>query len=284
MLFSPSEGCDCNLAISLKPSQMNCLNIDSSQFINENSPPLAKIKKIKLKELNIYDSLLVFTDLYKFPFLSETLYPQWPLSLSLSLKMSALNHLFDLQEQICYVQCGYCTTILLVSVPCSSLSMVVTVRCGHCTSLLSVNMTKASFVPLQLFASLNQDEPKTEACPEEADAKEPLDKHSPSLIISSDDEEEDEIPVNHVVNKPPEKRQRAPSAYNNFINREEIRRLKAKYPNMTHKEAFSAAAKNWAHFPPIQYKREGESYAQGGRKMPRSSDVEEVHVEGNSFP
>lgn len=27
-------------------------------------------------------------------------------------------------------------------------------------------------------------------------------------------------------------------------SREEIRRLKAKHPNMTHKEAFSAAAKN----------------------------------------
>ncbi|CAL5418908.1 unnamed protein product [Camellia sinensis] len=200
---------------------------------------------------------------------------------------TAVNHHFDLQEQICYVQCGYCTTILLVSVPCSSLSMVVTVRCGHCTSLLSVNMMKASFVPLHLFAtSLNQDdEPKEEIIPQEAETQKVLDKRSPSLVISSDDdeEEEDAVLVNHVVNKPPEKRQRAPSAYNNFI-KEEIRRLKAKYPNMTHKEAFSAAAKNWAHFPPIQYKRDGESCGQGAeRKMPRTSDVGEVHVEGNGF-
>lgn len=42
-----------------------------------------------------------------------------------------------------------------MSVPCSSLSMVVTVRCGHCTSLLSVNMMKASFVPFHLLASLS---------------------------------------------------------------------------------------------------------------------------------
>ncbi|KAI8528233.1 hypothetical protein RHMOL_Rhmol12G0134700 [Rhododendron molle] len=70
---------------------------------------------------------------------------------------TTLNQLFDLQEQICYVQCGYCTTILLVSVPYGSLTMVVTVRCGHCTSLLSVNMLKASFIPLNLFASLTQD-------------------------------------------------------------------------------------------------------------------------------
>ncbi|KAK0573727.1 hypothetical protein LWI29_012546 [Acer saccharum] len=70
---------------------------------------------------------------------------------------STINHLFDLPEQICYVQCGFCTTILLVSVPCSSLSRVVTVRCGHCTSLLSVSMIKASFVPLHVLASLHHD-------------------------------------------------------------------------------------------------------------------------------
>ncbi|PSS26874.1 Axial regulator YABBY like [Actinidia chinensis var. chinensis] len=190
--------------------------------------------------------------------------------------MSTLNQLLDFQEQICYVQCGYCTTILLVSVPYSSLSMVVTVRCGHCTSLLSVNMMKASFIPMHLLTSLNQDESKQEVSPElEADAEKGLDKRSPSLVISSDDEDDDEVPVNHIVNRPPEKRQRAPSAYNNFI-KEEIRRLKAKYPNMTHKEAFSAAAKNWAHFPPSQYKRDGESCGQGPeRKMPRSSAVGE---------
>ncbi|KAL6983715.1 Axial regulator YABBY 4 [Sarracenia purpurea var. burkii] len=115
--------------------------------------------------------------------------------------MTTLNHLFDLQEQICYVQCGYCTTILLVSVPCSSLSMVVTVRCGHCTSLLSVNMMKASFIPLHLLASLNQDQPKQEISPGEADAEKALDNGSPSLVISSDDEEDDEAPVNHIVNR-----------------------------------------------------------------------------------
>ncbi|RWW05465.1 hypothetical protein GW17_00031259 [Ensete ventricosum] len=38
-------------------------------------------------------------------------------------------------------------------------------------------------------------------------------------------------------------KRRAPSAYNRFI-KEEIRRLKAKNPNISHKEAFSTAAKN----------------------------------------
>ena len=113
--------------------------------------------------------------------------------------MSTLSQLFDLSEQIYYVQCGFCTTMLLVmvtasslvsalyiyiymylllpyfssgflfsylsktqvSVPCNSLSMVVTVRCGHCTALFSVNMNmmNASLVPFQnLWNCLNHNE------------------------------------------------------------------------------------------------------------------------------
>ncbi|KAK1552612.1 hypothetical protein Q3G72_020167 [Acer saccharum] len=110
-----------------------------------------------------------------------------------------------------------------VSVPCSSLSRVVTVRCGHCTSLLSVSMIKASFVPLHLLASLrnDHDEPKEEQVCKEEEEEEEKDLYrisSPSMVTSSDNEDqEDIISVNHIVNKPPEKRQRAPSAYNRFI-------------------------------------------------------------------
>ncbi|KAJ0110668.1 hypothetical protein Patl1_00228 [Pistacia atlantica] len=43
-------------------------------------------------------------------------------------------------EQLCYVHCTFCDTVLAVSVPGSSLFKTVTVRCGHCTNLLSVNM------------------------------------------------------------------------------------------------------------------------------------------------
>nr|AQM50864.1 putative INNER NO OUTER-orthologous transcription factor MhyINO1 [Monotropa hypopitys] len=201
------------------------------------------------------------------------------------------NRVLDLQEQICYVQCGYCTTILLVGVPCGSLTMVVTVRCGHCTSLLSVNMLKTSFIPLHLFASVSQDQmPKQvpSSC-EEADGEheKASDRRSPSLVISSDDDEEDVlVPMNHIVNRPPEKRQRAPSAYNNFI-KEEIRRLKGKHPSMTHKEAFSAAAKNWAHFPPIQYKKGEVSCGEGADHAKMSTNCSdaggEVYVQGNGF-
>ncbi|XP_062110348.1 axial regulator YABBY 4 [Humulus lupulus] len=197
--------------------------------------------------------------------------------------MSALNQLFNLSEQICYVQCGFCTTILLVSVPCSSLSMVVTVRCGHCTTLLSVNMMKASFVPLQLLASLSQThEQKEEVDFEEMEAQNAIDTCSP--VVSSDNEEGDSVSVNQIVTKPPEKRQRAPSAYNQFI-REEIKRLKAENPNMAHKEAFSAASKNWAHFPPTQHIEDGESCNQGEEEnnITWDSDVNKVHEEGKDF-
>ncbi|XP_078430813.1 protein YABBY 2-like isoform X2 [Wolffia australiana] len=47
------------------------------------------------------------------------------------------------------------------------------------------------------------------------------------------------------------KRQRVPSFYNRFI-KEEIARIKQKNPAISHKEAFSAAAKNWAHLPHLQ--------------------------------
>lgn len=62
----------------------------------------------------------------------------------------------------------------------------------------------------------------------------------------------DDLPRPPVINRPPEKRQRVPSAYNRFI-KEEIQRIKAGNPDISHREAFSAAAKNWAHFPHIQF-------------------------------
>ncbi|KAH7682889.1 YABBY protein [Dioscorea alata] len=139
--------------------------------------------------------------------------------------MSTCNPFLELPEELGYVQCSFCTTILLamqVSVPCSSLLKMVTVKCGHCTALLSVSLVRASFVPLQLLASLGADE----------------------------------------VYESPEKRQRAPSAYNHFI-KEEIKRIKSRKPNITHKEAFSMAAKNWAQFPRFQQKGGGESCSRG---------------------
>ncbi|RZC06666.1 Axial regulator YABBY 4 isoform B [Glycine soja] len=168
----------------------------------------------------------------------------------------------------------------MVSVPCSSLSMVVTVRCGHCTNLLSVNMLKASFIPFHLLASLSHLEPK-ESSPEE-DANKTLNSHSASMMTYSDCEEEDIIPMSHhVVNKPPEKRQRTPSAYNCFI-KEEIKRLKAENPEMSHKEAFSTAAKNWANFPQTQWcKGDEERCSQTEQLVDLDSLVDPADAEVN---
>ncbi|KAB5545262.1 hypothetical protein DKX38_013374 [Salix brachista] len=135
----------------------------------------------------------------------------------------------------------------MVSVPCSSLSTVVTVICGHCTSLLSVNMKKFSFLPFNLLTSLSNEDELKEQLRSDVNAPKGLEmKNSYNVISSDNDQDHDHIinQVNRVINKPPEKRRRGPSAYNRFI-REEIRRLKTENPRIAHKEAFSTAAKNF---------------------------------------
>ncbi|XP_038893210.1 axial regulator YABBY 4 isoform X2 [Benincasa hispida] len=192
-----------------------------------------------------------------------------------------MNNLFELPEKICYVQCGICTTILLVSVPCSSLSTAVTVTCGHCSSLLSVNMMKANLVPLHFLSSLSCNVPK-EACREMNSGKFFDSFKRSKLKFSEYEVEEGLIPVTPpFVNKPPEKRQRAPSAYNCFI-KDEIRRLKAQNPEMTHKEAFRTAAKNWANFPPIHEKEDTMGCNEENGTW--NTQIPEVHKDGKCFP
>ncbi|CAN1834316.1 Axial regulator YABBY 1, partial [Linum perenne] len=177
------------------------------------------------------------------------------------------------EEQLCYVHCNICDTVLAVSVPSSSWFKTVTVRCGHCTHLLPVNMMRPNFIPsasptnppFQFFSPNaattphNQDEfsnPNATPSPP-----------SPNLLMFNhqindfgfqparfaQDHHHHDLPrAPLVVNRPPEKRQRVPSAYNRFI-KEEIQRIKAENPDISHREAFSAAAKNWAHFPHIQF-------------------------------
>ncbi|GAU25679.1 hypothetical protein TSUD_266060 [Trifolium subterraneum] len=123
-------------------------------------------------------------------------------------------------DQLCYVHCNFCDTVLAVSVPSSSLFKTVTVRCGHCTNLLSVNMRALLLpAPNQLHLGHNFFNPQ-------------------NFMVC--------------VYASPEKRQRVPSAYNRFI-KDEIQRIKAGNPDISHREAFSAAAKNWAHFPHIHF-------------------------------
>ncbi|CAA2998658.1 axial regulator YABBY 5-like [Olea europaea subsp. europaea] len=151
----------------------------------------------------------------------------------------------DVPEQLCYIPCNFCSIVLAVSVPCGNLFDIVTVRCGHCTNLWSVNMA-ATFQPLssqdvQAPNYISSEHKKIEfgsssKCNNKMAMRPPI----------SDNTEQ------RIVNRPPEKRQRVPSAYNQFI-KEEIQRIKANNPEISHREAFSTAAKNWAHFPHIHF-------------------------------
>ncbi|KAM7472092.1 hypothetical protein LguiA_010275 [Lonicera macranthoides] len=164
------------------------------------------------------------------------------------------HHHNNPSEQLCYVHCNVCDTVLAVSVPCTSFFKTVTVRCGHCTNLLSVNMRG------QLLPTANQFHLGHALFSPQNLLVEEI-RHSPSNLFSNNQPNHpnesvmpirgfDELPKAPVANRPPEKRQRVPSAYNRFI-KEEIQRIKAGNPDISHREAFSAAAKNWAHFPHI---------------------------------
>ncbi|CAI9100808.1 OLC1v1037986C1 [Oldenlandia corymbosa var. corymbosa] len=161
-------------------------------------------------------------------------------------------------EQLCYIPCNFCNIVLAVSVPCSSLYDIVTVRCGHCTNLWSVNMA-AAFHSLSsscldasaLHQTLQAPNSTNAATPEyridfgsssskahhhhhHVNTTNKMPTRPSALGIRTDDRN---------VNRPPEKRQRIPSAYNQFI-KEEIQRIKASNPDISHREAFSTAAKN----------------------------------------
>ncbi|GMH09511.1 hypothetical protein Nepgr_011352 [Nepenthes gracilis] len=158
-------------------------------------------------------------------------------------------------EQLCYVHCNLCDTVLAVSVPCTSLFKTVTVRCGHCTNLLPVNMRALLLPPAnQLHFGHNLFSPTHNLLDEIPNPTQnfPVNQMSATGFTSLDRGGINELPRNPVANRPPEKRQRVPSAYNRFI-KDEIQRIKAGNPDITHREAFSAAAKNWAHFPHIHF-------------------------------
>ncbi|KAG8082801.1 hypothetical protein GUJ93_ZPchr0014g46805 [Zizania palustris] len=190
------------------------------------------------------------------------------------------------QEQLCYVHCNFCDTILAVGVPCSSLFKTVTVRCGHCANLLFVNL-RGLLLPAAATAANHQQLPFGQALLSPTSPRDLLDEvpsfqappsalteqSSPNVssITSSNSSCANSAQATSMASAPKaaprqpqppkssssanrtsEKRQRVPSAYNRFI-KDEIQRIKASNPDITHREAFSAAAKNWAHFPHIHF-------------------------------
>ncbi|XP_022751680.1 axial regulator YABBY 5-like [Durio zibethinus] len=148
-------------------------------------------------------------------------------------------------EQLCYIPCNFCNIVLAVSVPCSSLFDIVTIRCGHCSSLWSVNMAA-------VFQSLSGQDVQAPNYVTQEYYRTDLGSSSKCNNKLSMRDPANDASEERVVNRPPEKRQRVPSAYNQFI-KEEIQRIKGNNPDISHREAFSTAAKNWAHFPHIHF-------------------------------
>ncbi|KAJ6675536.1 PROTEIN YABBY 4 [Salix viminalis] len=157
-------------------------------------------------------------------------------------------------EQLCYVHCNFCDTVLAVSVPCTSLFKTVTVRCGHCTNLISVNMRSLLPAANQFYHGHGFFNPQNflEEMRSGASSNLMINQPNPNESVVPIRGVDQEIPKPPAINRPPEKRQRVPSAYNRFI-KDEIQRIKAENPDISHREAFSAAAKNWAHFPHIHF-------------------------------
>ncbi|KAG2630846.1 hypothetical protein PVAP13_3KG553300 [Panicum virgatum] len=165
-------------------------------------------------------------------------------------------------DHVCYVHCNFCNTVLAVSVPGNSMLNIVTVRCGHCANLLSVNLRA-------LMHSLPEQQDQLQNIKAHGINGSHLEFGSSSSkfrlpMMYSPQNEHLLLQEQTLSARPPEKRQRVPSAYNRFI-KEEIRRIKANNPDISHREAFSTAAKNWAHYPNIHF---GLSPGrEGGKKL-----------------
>ncbi|XWS69614.1 hypothetical protein CRYUN_Cryun04dG0193700 [Craigia yunnanensis] len=118
-------------------------------------------------------------------------------------------------EHLCYVRCNFCNTVLAVR--CKRLLDTFTVKCGHCSNLSFLSTRpplQGQCLDLQTSLSLQA---KQSFCGD--------------------------------FRKAPEKKHRLPSAYNRFM-KEELQGIKTANPEISHREAFSAAAKNWARYIP----------------------------------
>ncbi|VFQ76880.1 unnamed protein product [Cuscuta campestris] len=138
-------------------------------------------------------------------------------------------------DHLCYVRCSFCNNVLAVGIPCKRVLETVTVKCGHCSNL-SFLTTRPPFQP-QCYDHLTNLQVSCNGYKRG--------QSSSTSPISA----EPSSPKAPFVVKPPEKKHRLPSAYNRFM-KEEIQRIKAANPEIPHREAFSAAAKNWARYIP----------------------------------
>nr|AID67116.1 CRC protein [Solanum melongena] len=140
-------------------------------------------------------------------------------------------------EHLCYVHCNFCNTVLAVEIPYKRIMDTVTVKCDHCSNLSFLSarppIQGQCFDHQSTFQGYcsefkNKGQASSSAS---STSSEPLSPKAPFVV------------------KPPEKKHRLPFAYNRFM-KEEIQRIKAENPEIPHREAFSAAAKNWARYIP----------------------------------
>ncbi|KAK9040512.1 hypothetical protein V6N11_015662 [Hibiscus sabdariffa] len=177
-------------------------------------------------------------------------------------------------DQLCYVHCNLCDTVLALTLffcpqcvlfhthvfLCFSISigfsfvfvssqvicsLTVTVRCGHCTNLLSVNM-RGLLLPAanQLHLAHSLFTPRNLL--EEIRTRPP-----PSMLMINHPEPRDfairgaveEYFAKRPVLRRRDKEYRLPSTIASS-NKDEIQRIKAENPDICHRDAFIAAAKN----------------------------------------
>ncbi|KAJ9550984.1 hypothetical protein OSB04_015029 [Centaurea solstitialis] len=165
-------------------------------------------------------------------------------------------------EQLCYIHCNFCNIVLAVSVPCNSLFDTVTVRCGNCTNMWPVNVGMAAAFQQSFSGSSSSTFQDSSSSHHQPGANYTSPNYRVDLGLASDSNNMMTTTMRphapsanngkEINNRPQylpfmfpaqEKRQRVPSLYNRFI-KEEIQRIKANNPDISHKEAFSTAAKN----------------------------------------
>ncbi|XP_010519367.1 PREDICTED: protein CRABS CLAW-like isoform X2 [Tarenaya hassleriana] len=163
--------------------------------------------------------------------------------MNLEEKPSMASRVSHQSDHLYYVRCNFCNTILAVEMPFRRMLETVTVKCGHCGNLsfLSTRPLQDPCLDRHLSLSLQMQS----FCGNNEFKK----GSSSSSSSSSTSSYQPLSPREPFVVKPPEKKQRLPSAYNRFM-REEIQRIKAANPEIPHREAFSTAAKNWAKYIP----------------------------------
>ncbi|KAL8142199.1 hypothetical protein V2J09_015231 [Rumex salicifolius] len=155
-------------------------------------------------------------------------------------------------EQLCYVHCTFCDTVLAVSVPCSSLFKTVTVRCGHCSNLLSVNM-RALLLPSPATAGAPAVAPAANHHPQLHQFNHSPFFTSPHNLLDEIRNSSPNLLMNHhqTVNNHHEQLMPVPGVDYHDLPKPPLRRRDRE--SHLHTTVSSRKKSNWAHFPHIHF-------------------------------